>query len=79
MKTIHYTLAALRALTKHRNVADAVVAKIERYAETGAGDARALVGRPGKRLRVGDFRVIFEESETEILVSDIGPRGAIYD
>ena len=33
-----------------------------------------LSGRSGKRLRVGDFRVIFEESDTEILVTKIGPR-----
>ena len=37
-----------------------------------------LRGLPFKRLRVGDFRVLFEETETEIIVSDIGPRGAIY-
>jgi mRNA-degrading endonuclease RelE of RelBE toxin-antitoxin system len=34
-------------------------------------------GLPFKRLRVGDFRILFEESETEIIVSDIGPRGSI--
>lgn len=31
------------------------------------------------RLRVGDFRVLFRETETIVLVLDIGPRGGIYD
>jgi DNA-binding XRE family transcriptional regulator len=37
-----------------------------------------LRGGHGKRLRVGDFRILFEETATEIIVSDIGPRGTIY-
>jgi len=28
---------------------------------------------------VGDFRVLFEETESEIIVVDLGPRGQIYD
>ena len=54
------------------------MAKVERYATTGAGDVRMLAGRPGKRLRCGDFRVIFEESDSEIRVLGLGPRGDIY-
>jgi mRNA interferase RelE/StbE len=37
-----------------------------------------LRGGHGKRLRIGDFRILFEETATEIIVSDIGPRGTIY-
>jgi mRNA interferase RelE/StbE len=55
------------------------MAKIARYAETGAGDVKTLSGRPGKRLRSGDYRVIFEETETQIRVLAIGPRGDIYE
>ena len=79
MKTVAYTPHALAGLRKHRPHAAAIMAKIDRYAATGAGDVRALTGRPGKRLRHGDYRVIFEESETEIRVLAVGPRGAIYD
>jgi mRNA interferase RelE/StbE len=53
--------------------------KIGRYAQTGAGDVKNLVGISGKRLRVGDFRVLFEETETAIIVTRIGPRGEIYE
>ncbi len=79
MKSITYATPASAALCKHRAVARAIIAKIERYAETGAGDVEALVGRPGKRLRVGDVRVIFEEDATTIRVLTLGPRGGVYD
>jgi mRNA-degrading endonuclease RelE of RelBE toxin-antitoxin system len=32
-----------------------------------------------RRLRVGDFRVIFRETAAELEILDIGPRGGIYD
>jgi mRNA interferase RelE/StbE len=35
-----------------------------------------LVGSTANRLRVGDFRAIFEESDTEIFVTKIAPRGS---
>jgi mRNA interferase RelE/StbE len=38
-----------------------------------------MVGNDCRRLRIGDFRVLFRESATEIIVLDIGPRGSIYD
>ena len=78
MKTIHYSQAAVAALRKHRRAADRIVAKIERYAEIGAGDVTRLVGSSYFRLRVGDFRVIFAESATEIDVLKIAPRGEAY-
>jgi mRNA interferase RelE/StbE len=79
MKTVLYSNRALNALRKYRSDANAIMAKIERYAATGAGDVKDLVGRCGRRLRVGDFRVLFEEDATSIRVSKVGPRGDIYD
>jgi len=79
MKTVAYTSAALADLAKHRNRAAKIMDKIDRYAETGAGDVKQLTGSPAKRLRVGDFRVIFEETFTTVTVSRIAPRGGIYD
>jgi mRNA interferase RelE/StbE len=40
-----------------------------------------LRGRPGYRLRVGDWRVIFEldHEERRLVVLDIGPRSDFYD
>jgi mRNA interferase RelE/StbE len=39
----------------------------------------ATVGVDAKRLRVGDFRVVFTETIDTITILDIGPRGGIYD
>jgi len=43
-------------------------------------NARKLQNRPGYRLRVGDWRVIYEIQENTliILVLKIAPRGEIY-
>jgi mRNA interferase RelE/StbE len=79
MKEIRYTSAAASDLRKYRSVARRLVAKLERYAQTGAGDVTQLVGSPARRLRDGDFRMIFVESETEILVTKIAPRGQVYE
>jgi mRNA interferase RelE/StbE len=80
MKPITYTPTAARALTRLQKPARlAVVEKLGRYAETGAGDVRALTGRPGVRLRVGDYRVVFTETDDAIQVLAIGHRRDIYD
>jgi mRNA interferase RelE/StbE len=79
MKAVQYSADALNSLRKHRKDAEKIMAKIDRYAATGAGDVKSLVGRSGKRLRVGAYRVLFEEDEMSLRVSNIGPRGAIYD
>jgi mRNA interferase RelE/StbE len=79
MKTILYSQDALVDLRKFRSRAKRLMAKVERYAATGAGDVTALVGRSGKRLRDGDFRILFDESEARIIVTRVGPRGDVYD
>jgi mRNA interferase RelE/StbE len=38
-----------------------------------------MKGSSGKRLRVGEYRVIFEETCDEVIVSKIGPGGGVYD
>ena len=45
-----------------------------------ASDVTPLRGRPGFRLRVGSWRVIFERDEEarKIDVLRIGPRGDVY-
>lgn len=81
MKTVVLVDAAIAALAKHRNMANRYLDKLEAYAENPASLAnqvKTLRGVKAKRLRAGDFRVIFEETETEIIVTDIGPRSSIY-
>lgn len=79
MKNVTYSSDALKALARHRNVAAQIMAKIVRYAKSGAGDVTQLVGAPDKRLRVGEFRVVFNENATSIIVLQIGPRSSIYN
>lgn len=43
-----------------------------------AGDVVALQGRCGYRLRVGDFRIIFDKDGNVIYIEVIGNRGQIY-
>ena len=78
MKQVNYARSAASSLRKHRSDATRIIEKIERYAETGAGDVKQLQGAAGRRLRVGDYRVIFEEDETTLTVTAIGPRDSIY-
>jgi mRNA interferase RelE/StbE len=44
-----------------------------------ANQVKLLKGSATKRLRVGDFRVVFLESDTEVYVVRIAPRGEVYD
>lgn len=44
-------------------------------------NVKALRGRPASRLRVGDWRVIYEfdKGRIVVLVLDIGPHGSIFE
>lgn len=44
------------------------------YAQTGQGDVLKLSGRNGYRMRVGEYRVIFDEDQNTILAIYIGQR-----
>jgi mRNA interferase RelE/StbE len=52
----------------------AMEAALTRYAVDGHGDVRRLSGREGYRLRVGVYRVLFNESRTTILAVYVGRR-----
>jgi mRNA interferase RelE/StbE len=82
MKTIVILPAAAKTLRRHRADAARLLDKIEAYATnpaTLANNVKALSGSGAFRLRVGDYRVVFEETESEIIVTKIGPRGSVYD
>ncbi len=83
MAEIRYSREAVKALKKApRSVAQRILARIDALArapETVAQHVRKLTGRPGYRVRVGDWRVIFEHRGSRIDILEIGPRGRIYD
>ena len=82
-KLIAYSKQALRTLRRiPNNESSRIRSKIEQYAkdpETLAANVKILQGRVGYRLRVGDWRVIFDENDVVIDVIAIGPRGNVYE
>ncbi|HTV68575.1 MAG TPA: type II toxin-antitoxin system RelE/ParE family toxin [Rhizobiaceae bacterium] len=82
MKTVVILPGAAKFLRRNRTEAERIIGKIEAYAErpeAQANNVKRLTGSTALRLRVGDFRVIFEETGTEMIVTKIGPRGSVYD
>jgi len=75
MKTTILTLRAAKDLdVLPRDARERVEAALHQYSETGQSDAKALQGRSGYRLRIGSYRVIFDEDATTILAIYIGRR-----
>jgi mRNA interferase RelE/StbE len=75
VKTIIFTLSAARDFDALPvDAREQVQTALHRYAMTGQGDVKALQGRDGYRLRVGSYRVIFDEDATTILAIYIGRR-----
>ncbi|NVO14479.1 MAG: type II toxin-antitoxin system RelE/ParE family toxin [Rhodoplanes sp.] len=80
MRSIVFTPAATRQWTKlSTTVRGRIRARLEAFAATGHGDVKALKGRAGTRLRVGDWRVIFDRDGETIVVVAVGHRRDIYD
>ena len=82
MTTVIFTGDALKDLKRHGNMAGRIRKALGEYAADPAAHANnvtQLVGSTAWRMRVGDFRVIFEDRETELLVTRIGPRSRVYD
>jgi mRNA interferase RelE/StbE len=77
VKTIVLTLSAAKDLDGlPRGAREHVEAGLHRYALTGQDDVKALQGRAGYRLRIGAYRVIFDEDATTILAIYIGRRSS---
>ncbi|ACB96024.1 type II toxin-antitoxin system RelE family toxin [Beijerinckia indica] len=75
MKTIIFTHRAAKELDAIEGDArEAIVAALHDYAVDGRGDVKALSGRSGYRLRIGRYRVIFDEDKVTILALYIGKR-----
>lgn len=85
MYTVVFTKQALRVLRRlPRNVAELLRGKITEIAQalyTTHNNVTKLVGRPGYRLRVVDWRVLYElqNEQVVLLVLKIGPRSEVYE
>ena len=83
MYSIEYSREARKALkAMPRNVSALLQSKIEALAAdpARAQNVKKLVGRPGYRLRVGDWRVIYtlDSGRLVVRVLEIGARGGVY-
>ena len=84
MYKITYTTQAAKTLLKiPRNSAQLIREKLEQVAIdpfTSIPNAKKLQGRSGYRLRVGDWRVIYEINldEVVIIVLKIATRAEVY-
>ena len=82
MKPTSFTKSVLRVLAQMPTpTANRIRGKIADNAANPASQAnkiKALQGRDGIRLRVGDWRVIMEDGVV-LAVLEIGPRSGIYD
>jgi mRNA interferase RelE/StbE len=82
--SIEYTRDAVKVLARMpRTLRERVASKIEDLARDpfGAVNVRQFVGQPGYRLRVGDWRVIYDVEQGRLLVRvlRIAPRGGAYE
>ncbi len=82
MKTIIFHSPAIKALARIPvKESRKIRQKISLYATDPnalKGNVKKLQGRDGYRLRVGNWRVIFDENGEVLDILDIGSRGSIY-
>jgi mRNA interferase RelE/StbE len=75
MKTIVFSIAAAKMFDALPEFAREQIAHgLDLYATSGIGDIKALRDRPGYRLRIGRYRIIFDEDRQTVLVVQVGKR-----
>ena len=83
MKTVSYSKQAIKVLARMpANESARIRSKVRQYADDPASQSnnvKKLQGRDAYRLRVGDWRIIFDENEVVIDVIKIGARGSVYE
>lgn len=73
---IQYSKQAVKFLSKQDKITQVRI--ISAINQLPNGNVKKLQGRTGYRLRVGNFRVIFDFSGNIICINEIDNRGQIY-
>jgi mRNA interferase RelE/StbE len=83
MYTLIYSPTALKQLEKlEKNTRERILISLERLRiRPESCNIKKLVGMQGYRLRIGDYRVVFdiEQDKLLILVLHVGHRKSIYE
>ncbi len=78
MKTIEYSKQARKFLDKQtETVRERIISAIKGIPER-KGDIKRMEGLSSWRLRVGSYRVLFNDDGYIIFIFRIGPRGDVY-
>jgi mRNA interferase RelE/StbE len=73
---IHYSKQAVKFLKKQDSITrKRIIKEIQRLP---AGDVKKLQGESSYRLRVGDYRIIFDHEKNILMIIKIDNRGQIY-
>lgn len=73
---INYSKQSAKFLSKQDKTTQKRI--IEAINKLPTGDVKKLQGRPGYRLRVGNFRIIFDKEGNIVYIEEIDSRGQIY-
>lgn len=73
---INYSKQAVKFLAKQDKITQKRI--ITAINKLPSGDVTKLQGRTGYRLRVGNFRVIFDHAGNILYIEEIDNRGQIY-
>lgn len=74
--TINYSKQAIKFLSKQDKPTRIRI--IEAINKLPQGDVKKLHGQDGYRLRVGDYRVIFDKNGDVLYIEKIDNRGQVY-
>jgi mRNA interferase RelE/StbE len=78
-KTIVFSVSAARAFGKlPPDVQERLYRALFAYGSQGTGDVKRMAGKPTLRLRVGDYRVIFDERNDALEILVVGNRRDMY-
>jgi mRNA interferase RelE/StbE len=78
-RTLTFISASARAFWKlPALVQESLIQKLSLYGLTGEGDLKRMSGSNLLRMRHGEYRVIFEEAGSELIIVAVGHRREIY-